>query len=183
MTHNERGYRIYKCDSMMISNVSKEIENPEISKSNRKKKIAVTAGTFDLLHPGHYNTLKFAKSLADELIVIIARDKTVEKIKGRKPIIPEEQRVMMVEALKPVDKVILGSLNDKLEPILKIKPDVIVLGPDQTTYKVEELKKQLKEYGLNPEVVKVEEYVECPFHSSYDIIKEVIRKWCSDEIK
>lgn len=170
-----------KCDNM-ISKTNEKIENSEAFKPCRKKKIAVTAGTFDLLHPGHYNTLKFAKSLADELVVIIARDKTVEKIKGRKPIIPEEQRVMMVEALKPVDKAILGSLNDKLEPILKIKPDVIVLGPDQTTYKVEELKKQLKKYNLNPEVVKVEEYVECPFHSSYDIIKEVIRKWSSKDI-
>ena len=150
---------------------------------NRKKKIVITAGTFDLLHPGHYDTLKYAKSLGDELIVIIARDETVKKIKGRKPIIPEEQRRTMVEAIKPVDKAILGSLTDKLEPILKIKPDCIVLGPDQTTFKIQELKEELKKYGLKTEVVKVENYTECPFHSSYDIVKEIVKRWCNKELK
>lgn len=142
----------------------------------------MTAGTFDLLHPGHYNTLNYAKSLGDELIVIIARDETVKKIKGRKPIIPEEQRRMMVEAIKPVDKAILGSLTDKLEPILKIKPDFIVLGPDQTTFKIQELKDELKKHDLKTEVVKVENYTKCPFHSSYDIVKEIVKRWCNKEL-
>ena len=148
----------------------------------RKKKIVMTAGTFDLLHPGHYNTLNYAKSLGDELIVIIARDETVKKIKGRKPIIPEEQRRMMVEAIKPVDKAILGSLTDKLEPILKIKPDFIVLGPDQTTFKIQELKDESKKHDLKTEVVKVENYTKCPFHSSYDIVKEIVKRWCNKEL-
>ncbi|WP_292461182.1 FAD synthase [Methanothermococcus sp.] len=147
-----------------------------------KKKIVITAGTFDLLHPGHYNTLNYAKSLGDELIVIIARDETVKKIKGRKPIIPEEQRRMMVEAIKPVDKAILGSLTDKLEPILKIKPDIIVLGPDQTTFKTQELRDELKKHNLKTEVVKVENYTKCPFHSSYDIVKEIVKRWCNKEL-
>ena len=150
---------------------------------NRKKKIVITAGTFDLLHPGHYDTLKYAKSLGDELIVIIARDETVRKIKGRRPIIPEEQRRTMVEAIKPVDKAILGSLSDKLEPILKIKPDCIVLGPDQTTFKIQELKEELKKHGLETEVIKAENYTECPFHSSYDIVREIVKRWCNKELK
>ncbi|WP_459202552.1 adenylyltransferase/cytidyltransferase family protein [Methanococcus sp. CF] len=148
-----------------------------------EKKIAVTAGTFDLLHPGHFNTLKFAKKHADELVVIIARDETVKKIKGRSPVIPEEQRKIMIEALKPVDRAVLGSLTNKLEPILEIKPDVIVLGPDQTTYQINELKSQLAKHFLYPEILKVEEYVKCPFHSSYDILKEIVRRWCCKELK
>ncbi|WP_456373014.1 adenylyltransferase/cytidyltransferase family protein [Methanocaldococcus sp.] len=147
------------------------------------KKRVVTAGTFDILHPGHYELLKFCKSLGDELIVIIARDETVKKIKGRKPIIPEEQRRIMVEALKPVDKAILGSLKNKLEPILKLKPDVIVLGPDQTTFDEETLKKELEKYNLYPEIVRFKNYVKCPFHSSFDIVKEIIRRFCNKEIK
>ena len=146
-------------------------------------KRVVTAGTFDLLHPGHYETLKFAKNLGDELIVIIARDKTVEKIKGRRPVIPEEQRRIMVEALKPVDKAILGSLTNKLEPIIKLKPDIIVLGPDQKTYDVKKLEKELLKYGLNCKVVKYDKYTNCPFHSSYDIVKEIVKRWCSKEIE
>ncbi|ADC69494.1 cytidyltransferase-related domain protein [Methanocaldococcus sp. FS406-22] len=148
-----------------------------------KKKIVVTAGTFDILHPGHYEILKFAKSLGDELIVIVARDETVKKLKGRKPIIPEEQRREMVEALKPVDKAVLGSLKNKLEPILKLKPDIIVLGPDQTTFDEETLKQELAKYNLYPEIVRFRGYKKCPFHSSFDIVKEIIRRFCSKEIK
>ncbi|WP_017981043.1 adenylyltransferase/cytidyltransferase family protein [Methanocaldococcus villosus] len=147
------------------------------------KKVVVAAGTFDLLHPGHYEFLKFAKSLGDELIVIVARDKTVEKIKGRKPIIPEEQRREMVEALKPVDRAILGSLDNKLEPILKIKPNIIVLGPDQKTFDEEELKEELKKYGLDVKVVRYNEYKKCPFHSSFDIVKEIVKRFCNKEIR
>ncbi|MBW9223521.1 FAD synthase [Methanothermococcus sp. SCGC AD-155-E23] len=143
----------------------------------KKEKIVVTAGTFDLLHPGHYHILKYAKSLGDKLIVIVARDETVKKIKGRKPVIPEEQRRFMVEALKPVDKAILGSLNNKLEPILNIKPDVIVLGPDQQTFDPDQLKEELKRHNLEVDVVRCKEYVRCPFHSSYDIVKEIIERW------
>jgi len=148
-----------------------------------KKKIVVTAGTFDILHPGHYEILKFAKSLGDELIVIVARDETVKKLKGRKPIIPEEQRREMVEALKPVDKAVLGSLKNKLDPILKLKPDIIVLGPDQTTFDEETLKQELAKYNLYPEIVRFKGYKKCPFHSSFDIVKEIIRRFCNKEIK
>ncbi|MCS3900346.1 adenylyltransferase/cytidyltransferase family protein [Methanococcus voltae] len=164
----------------------KNENNPNIKNNNHqspKKRIALTAGTFDLLHPGHFNTLNFAKKHADELVVVLARDETVKRIKGRRPVIPEEQRKIMIETLKPVDKAILGSLTDKLEPILSVKPDIIVLGPDQTTYQLEELKNQLLERGFKTEIVKVEEYVKCPFHSSYDILKEIIRRWCNKEIE
>ncbi len=149
----------------------------------QKKEVVLTAGTFDLLHPGHYDILNYAKKLGDKLIVVIARDKTVEKIKGRKPIIPENQRREMVEYIKPVDKAILGSLNNKLEPILKVKPDIIVLGPDQTTYKVDYLKKELINYLPNVKVVKFEKYTNCYFHSSYDIIKEILKRYnCENKI-
>ncbi|WP_423792480.1 adenylyltransferase/cytidyltransferase family protein [Methanocaldococcus indicus] len=150
-----------------------------------KSKKVLAAGTFDILHPGHYEYLRYAKSLGDELVVVIARDKTVEKIKGRKPIIPEEQRRFMVEALKPVDRAILGSINNMFEPIIKEKPDIIVLGPDQETFKEEELKQKLKNFGLDVEVVRFKNYIRCPFHSSYDIVKEILRRFnkCYQEKK
>ncbi|MEM2913737.1 MAG: adenylyltransferase/cytidyltransferase family protein, partial [Candidatus Bathyarchaeia archaeon] len=61
----------------------------------RKGKVVLAEGTFDLLHYGHVYYLTNAKKLGGEkskLIVIVARDKTVERLKGRKPIIPEDQR-------------------------------------------------------------------------------------------
>ncbi|WP_457612857.1 adenylyltransferase/cytidyltransferase family protein [Methanocaldococcus sp.] len=154
-----------------------------MEKDRNVKKRVITAGTFDILHPGHYEILKFAKSLGDELIVIIARDKTVERLKGRKPIIPENQRREMVEALKPVDKAILGSLNNKLEPILKLKPDIIVLGPDQMTFDEETLKKELEKHNLHPKIVRFKNYKKCPFHSSFDIVKEIVKRYCNNKEK
>ena len=60
-----------------------------------KKKVVLASGVFDLLHLGHVKFLEEAKKAGGkdaELIVIIARDSTVEKNKGRKPIMPENQR-------------------------------------------------------------------------------------------
>ena len=71
----------------------------------------LATGTFELLHPGHLLYLEEAKKLGDELFVIVGRDITVRKRK-RTPIIPEEQRLQMVSALRVVDKAMLGSEKD-----------------------------------------------------------------------
>jgi len=109
--------------------------------SGRKDKIVLAEGTFDLLHYGHIHYLTNAKKAGGEnskLIVIVARDKTVEKLKGRKPIIPEDQRRAIVESLKVVDEAILGYEDmDMGKVIEKIKPDIIALGYD---------KKEVEEY-------------------------------------
>ena len=93
-------------------------------------KTAMAFGTFDLLHPGHINFLSQAKKHG-ELIVIIARDRTVKKIKGKLPLHNEKQRLGAVKSLKLASKVILGSLIDKYAAIKKYKPDIIALGYDQ----------------------------------------------------
>src|SRR2546430_17104171 len=67
----------------------------------------MTTGVFDLLHPGHLNMLEEAKKLGDELVIVLARDDSAAREK-HKPITPEEQRRRMVEALKPVDRAVLG---------------------------------------------------------------------------
>ena len=66
-----------------------------MAKQRREKKIVLASGVFDLLHLGHVKFLQEAKKAGGKkakLIVIVAKDQTVEKIKGRKPIIPENQR-------------------------------------------------------------------------------------------
>lgn len=90
----------------------------------------MTTGVFDLLHPGHLEMLEAAKKLGDELVVVIARDASAEKEKHR-PITPEESRRRMVEALKPVDRAVLGHLGDYYRIVTELKPDVIALGYDQ----------------------------------------------------
>jgi FAD synthetase len=98
-------------------------------------KRVLAAGVFDLLHYGHLRYLEEAKNLGGEdaeLIVVVARDSTVLKRKGRLPVMNEVHRRALVEALKPVDKVILGGVDlNTAKVIQKVKPDIIALGYDQ----------------------------------------------------
>ena len=110
-----------------------------------KRKVVLASGVFDLLHLGHVKFLEEAKRAGgpkSKLIVIVATDRTVEKTKGRKPIMAEDQRRALVESLKVVDKAFLGfETLDIGEIISKVKPDVIALGYDQ-----EEMAKEVQNY-------------------------------------
>ena len=96
------------------------------------KKIMVF-GTFDILHPGHLNFFKQAKKLGDYLIVIIGRDETVQKIKGRFPQNNEKKRLDKIKQQKIVDKTLLGNLDDPYKIIKQEKPDIVALGYDQNS--------------------------------------------------
>ncbi|MBS7639828.1 MAG: adenylyltransferase/cytidyltransferase family protein [Candidatus Bathyarchaeia archaeon] len=146
----------------------------------RKVKVVLAEGTFDLLHYGHVYYLTNAKKAGGEnskLIVIVARDKTVEKLKGRKPIIPEDQRRAIVEALKVVDEAILGYEEmDMCKVIEKIKPDIIALGYDKE--KVEEdLKRYIKERNLNIEVIRIDRFMDREPSSSSTIRRKIIEEY------
>jgi FAD synthetase len=134
----------------------------------------LATGTFDLLHPGHVYFLAQARALGDELFVIVARDSNVTH--KPKPIIPEEQRLEMVNALKMVDKAILGSENDMFEPLKQIRPDIITLGYDQN-FDIEFLEKELTKRGFPAKVIRVPFSKECPFCSTGAIIKEVLKRY------
>ncbi len=131
----------------------------------------VATGTFDIIHPGHIRFLEEAKKLGDELIVIVAREKNVRH--KPKPIIPEEQRRRVVEALKPVDRAILGDEEDMFKPIMELKPDVIALGHDQH-FDEKKLEEELRRRGLNTKVVRINVKEECEFCSSTRIIKRIV---------
>lgn len=97
-------------------------------------------GTFDILHPGHTYVLKEAKKLGRHLTVIVARDATVLKVKGKKAIFDEKTRLKNLKQLNIADKVRLGNLGNKYQVIIDEKPDVIALGYDQKFF-VDNLKK------------------------------------------
>ena len=88
-------------------------------------------GVFDLLHLGHVHYLEKAKELGDELVVVIASDKTVRERK-HEPVTPQEMRKEMVEALRCVDQVVIGSEGDRYETVERLRPDIIALGYDPT---------------------------------------------------
>lgn len=137
-----------------------------------KKKITVVAtGTFDIIHPGHIRYLKEAKKLGTELIVIVARERNVKH--KPKPVIPEEQRRRVVEAIKYVDKAILGDEEDIFKPIKEIDPDIIALGYDQR-FDENWLRNELKKRGLKAEVVRIKVKEECELCSTAKIINKIL---------
>jgi len=143
----------------------------------------LATGTFDILHPGHVFFLEQAKSLGDELYVIVSRDVNVNHKPA--PIIPENQRLEMVASLKFVNCAVLGSLTDYFEPIAEIKPDIIVLGFDQK-FNETELEESLNEKGFFPKVIRLpkKENGENNFYSSRAIAAEILkRNHISDEEK
>ena len=107
----------------------------------------LATGTFDLLHPGHLLYLESSKKLGDELVVIVARDVNIKH--KPKPIVPEDQRLKMVQALEVVDLAILGDENDIFRPIEQLQPDIITLGFDQHFDPVT-LEKEMARRNLRP---------------------------------
>jgi FAD synthetase len=145
----------------------------------RKKKVVLASGVFDLIHLGHVRFLEEAKRAGGEnakLIVIIARDSNVEKMKSRKPIMSEDQRRALVESLKVVDEAVLGFEKFEIgEVIEKIKPDVIALGYDQTSM-AGDVKKYIAQNKLPVEVVKIGKFGENTLDSSSKIKQKIIDK-------
>ncbi|MFP3190457.1 MAG: adenylyltransferase/cytidyltransferase family protein [Thermoproteota archaeon] len=141
--------------------------------ANDEKRVMV-AGSFEILHPGHVYLLKEAKKLG-RVIVVVSSDYNFERFKKRKPIIGENQRLEMVRSLKFVDEAIIGNPIDNIfEIILKIRPDILLLGPDQHINE-EELKNFLRNNGLNTEIRRLSKRLEGELYSSSKIIEKIIK--------
>lgn len=128
--------------------------------SSRRKRV-LASGCFDPLHYGHLRYLEEAKKLGGsdcELIVVVARDSTIRKAKGRPPIIPEEQRRALVEALKPVDRAILGREQVDVASVLRdLRPDIVAVGYDQDLIE-HMVREAIEREGLDTEVIRLGKY-------------------------
>jgi FAD synthetase len=108
-----------------------------------------------------------------ELLVIVARDSTVQRMKGRKPVMPENQRRALVESLRVVDEAVLGledfDIGDVIE---RVKPDVIALGYDQS-----EMEAQVRGYvnkrGLHVRIVRLDKFENDALSSSSKIREKI----------
>jgi FAD synthetase len=136
------------------------------------KRIVIT-GTFDLLHPGHVHLITEAAKLG-KVIVIVARDKNVSKVKGHPPVVSEEQRLFMVKALKGVDEAVLGyEGSDYLRIIKEQQPDVLLLGPNQEV-DPDAIQKELQNRGLTIQVIRLPKlFDKFPLSSTSKIIKTI----------
>ncbi len=132
----------------------------------------MASGVFDILHLGHVYFLEEAKKLGDELIVVVARDSTARKLKHQ-PIMPEHVRVKMVEALKPVDKAILGHEDDMFKTVEEIKPDIIVLGYDQV-FNEKYIEDECRKRGLKVKVVRLGKFTGSDLNGTRKIIGKII---------
>jgi len=114
-------------------------------------------GTFDGLHRGHLHLIESAKSLGKELIVVVARDERVKKLKGKDPLHDENERKDMLEMISHVDKVLLGSKGDIFDCIRQEEPQIIALGYDQVHY-TDKLEAALPEFDFEFSIVRTESY-------------------------
>ena len=125
-----------------------------------------TNGCFDILHPGHISLLKYCKSLGGEVIVGLNSDESVKRLKGSlRPINCQEDRKVMLESIKYVDKVIIFYEDTPYNLIIETLPDIIVKGGDYTNRKV---------VGGDICVVKLFNYEER--HSTTKIIQNIINR-------
>jgi len=142
----------------------------------RKRKVVLASGTFDLLHFGHVKYLEEAKKAGGEnaqLIVIVARDSTVEKRKRKTPVMPEDQRRALVESLKVVDEALLGYEEfDMGKVIEKIRPDIIAVGHDQDGIE-REVRKAITGKNLSIQVVKIGRFGKEELNSSSKIKRKI----------
>ena len=115
-------------------------------------------GTFDMIHAGHEDLFRQARTLADDpyLIVSLARDASVSRIKGAAPRHSEEQRLTTMRAHPLVDEALLGDATGYIEHIKSVEPEIIALGYDQSGEYVQDLKRDLKAAGLDVRVVRLD---------------------------
>lgn len=148
--------------------------------TKKKKKVVLASGTFDLLHLGHVRFLEEAKKAGGktaELIVIVARDNTVKARKGKKPIMPEDQRRALVESLKVVDEAILGWENFSIDKVIeRINPDIIAVGHDQVGIE-REVMKAIEEKRVSIEVAKIGRFGKRELDCSSKIVRKIIESF------
>jgi len=143
-------------------------------------KTVLTSGAFDLLHYGHIHLLEEAKKLGgpdSRLVVIVARDETINKLKGKPPVIPEDQRRAVIEALKVVDEALLGYEDINMSKVIHlIKPDIIAVGYDQQ--KIENMTNQIIEkQKLSIKVIKLGKFGKSELNSSSKIKRKIVEDW------
>ena len=95
------------------------------------RRVVLTNGCFDLLHPGHVALLERARAEGDLLVVAINSDASVRALKGpARPLLPENERAEALRALEAVDRVVVYDEPTPLELIERVRPDVLVKGAD-----------------------------------------------------
>lgn len=138
--------------------------------------VITTNGCFDILTAGHVHYLTLAKGLGDKCVVIVLlnSDSSVKELKGNgRPLVPENERALVLDALECVDFVILFNEPMPDAQLREIKPDIHVKGGD---YSADKLPEAALVRSLGGDVITLG-YIECK--STAKLISDVIYKWKS----
>lgn len=128
-------------------------------------KTVLVTGCFDLFHYGHLKFFEAAAACGDRLVVGVAEDDTVRRVKGEnRPIYPLEHRIALLEACRHIDAVEVFSLESQLDLVAEVAPDICVEGADGNA----RLREILQELRLDTPVQTV--------HTDYIHTTEIIEK-------
>ena len=153
-----------------------EIEEISRELKAKGKRIVTTNGSFDILHYAHVIILEKAKAEGDTLIVLLNSDSSIKRVKGdNRPIIPQNERALMLSALQCVDYVVIFDEDNPLSLIEKIKPNVHVKGGSFILERIKEEKDLLESFGGEFKNFELEEGF-----STTNIINKVIEKYGKD---
>jgi D-beta-D-heptose 7-phosphate kinase / D-beta-D-heptose 1-phosphate adenosyltransferase len=93
--------------------------------------VVATGGCFDVLHPGHLETLRRARALGDVLVVLLNSDHSVQRLKGPgRPVVGEQDRAALLMGLRDVDGVLVFEEDDPRAALDRLRPDVWAKGGD-----------------------------------------------------
>lgn len=137
-------------------------------------------GTFDLLHPGHLYYMRRA-SEKGLVYAVVARDSVARRVKGRSPILDEKSRLELVSSIKYIYNAFLGDEEDFMKSVARVKPDVILLGPDQPVDE-DVLIKGGERLNLSFSVERLKERVGGLSMSTSSIVKELLRRYCINQV-
>ena len=131
--------------------------------------IGFTQGTYDLFHIGHLNIFKNAKQYCDYLIVAVNTDELVGEYKNRTPVIPFEERIEIIQAIKYVDKAIPQTSLEKLQIVLDNNVNIVFIGSDwQNNERWKRHGEEFKEHGIELK------FLPHTAHTSSTIIKRAL---------
>ena len=129
--HLSEDYIAARVDALVKNDLIEDDKKTLTELGRTSLKVVFAGGVFDIIHPGHIHTLNSAKKLGDVLVVVVATDKTAQKMKKRTPLHNQDQRKDLVGSLSMVDICIIGDEEDIFKTVDKVKPQVIALGYDQ----------------------------------------------------
>ena len=117
---------------------------------DKKYKVGYTTGVFDLFHIGHLNILRQAKERCEYLVVGVSTDDCVREYKHRMPVIPFEERIAIVKAIKYVDEAVSQNTMNKLDAWDRIRFDALFHGDDwKGSALYDEYEKEFAEVGVH----------------------------------